>query len=282
MRHYVLLVITALTACTATKPWPEIPLPGRVAADALGPHQETKLWPRVFVSDAVKEEALVDLAPFAARSGVYSGFNQEFATQAAVRQVIEFRPDVILVSLGQPKVTGVSTTLVPWPSPFMPLLPINSTQGATPATAFAMRAMPVRLPFRYNVNTGTVLDVPMREAVEGGLLEGDTLTTIDGASAIPPKRWAEWEYYARMLARKPGDTVPLEWVRAGVGKMRGTVRLDAAEQPFLDAADSIDVSYMPEVREEVDPNGRPTWRMGSRWDDDQGDRSPRSRSPRNR
>lgn len=266
------LTIVALAAvlcgCT-TSNHKSFSLPADSVATSIGPQDETEMWPRVFLAATVDEAALEELAPFAGVVVALNGNNPggQRCAAACVHHVIGHRPDAILVS---PQAGEVTTSVAFYSSPFVPMAFhfSNQTHVTTPVVAYAMRALRCRLPFAYNKNTGTVMDV-QRDAVAGGLLEGDVLSTIDGAAALPPKDWPSWSLYVRLLSRSPGEQVPVEWVRAGVGKMSGTATLQMPRSPHLDFMDSVDVSFMPEVVEHLDENGRTTWRSSTRsWDDE--------------
>ena len=79
-------------------------------------------------------------------------------------------------------------------------------------------------------STGMVWDerlmvTELSESARGvGILEGDTLVSIDGASmATPSGQLSAW--HLKALQHKPGDKVAVVWIRPGTGRMEGELVL---------------------------------------------------------
>jgi hypothetical protein len=258
--HKLFPLATLLAACQT--PHVAFSLPAEAAALQLGPQAGTDLRPRVFLANRVEEATIAELAPFSGTHFAFTGdVSEARCAQRATPHLVEGRPDAILVAPGRPEVTGVSNSFFVNPWVPMTVTTFSTANVGTKAVGYAMRAMPVSLPFAYSPTSGIVLDVFDRDAVAGGLIEGDVLTSIDAASACPPKDWPTWEFYSRMLQRSPGAVVEVSWVRAGTGKMTGTVRLAEPKRPHLKVTDSVDISYMPLMSVETSKEGLEIWRM---------------------
>ncbi|MBL8751398.1 MAG: hypothetical protein JNK78_19730 [Planctomycetes bacterium] len=236
-------------------------LPAETVAAQIGPSSATAKQPRIFLAAWVEESQLAELAPYCGKQiTIAERADDARCIREAVPRLVESRPDAILVVPGRTEVVGATTTF--YSNPFVPLMMVSTTpEFSTNVVAYAMRAMRARLPFRYNTVSGTVLEIFDREATPG-LLEGDVLTGIAGADALPPKAWPEWPLYARLLERVPGDVVELAWVRAGTGKMNGTARLLEPVGPHRAAREAIAVSTLGRI-EEVDVGGRLIWRLNA-------------------
>jgi hypothetical protein len=259
--------LIALTSCSTVGERP-FSLPAETIAAQIGPLESTGLEPRIFLADAIEEVALSELAPYFGKHFAFAEpANETKCAREATRRLIESRPDAILVVPDRPEMTGVSTSY--FANPFAPgIVMVASANYRTSFVGYAMRAMRARLPFTYHTVTGIVTDIPDKAAAPD-LLEGDVLTKIDGADALPPKSWPTWPFYARMLEHSPGDEIQLEWVRAGTGKMTGKARLAAPRSPHRAARDSIDTEWMPPI-EQIDLDGRAAWRWTrSRWESDE-------------
>lgn len=175
-----------------------------------------------------------------------------------MRHLLSSRPDAILVVTGRPEVAGVSNYY--FNNPFAPgWVSVASAEHRTEFVGYAMRAARASLPFTYNTVSGVVTTISDRPACPG-LLEGDVLTLIDGAPALPPKAWPEWDLYPRMLQHSPGTEIPISWVRGGVGKMSGKARLGTPTWSHLHVANSVDLAGMPEINE-VEQDGRRVWQL---------------------
>lgn len=260
------LILLALAGCSTLRERP-FSLPAETEATQLGPDTTTGRRPRIFLADAVDEGALVELAPYLGKQFSFGvPADEGRCARTAVHHLLESRPDAILVVPSRPEMTGVTTSF--FANPFAPgLVAMSNANYRTAFVGYAMRAMRARLPFAYNTVTGVVTNIPDNSATHG-LLEGDVLTKIDGADALPPKAWPTWTLYARMLAHRPGDVVQLEWVRGGTGKMQGTATLANPKAPHRTSRDSIDTSWMPPV-EEFKEDGRIIWRIArTQWDPD--------------
>ena len=155
------------------------------------------------------------------------------------------------------KVTGVQNHLVF--TPYVGMVSFATPTSSTAVVGYAMRAVRARLPFDHDLGTGMVLTIHDREAAPS-LLEGDTITTVDGEPARPPKRWPEWTLYPRLLEHVPGREVLVEWIRPGTGRMQGTIRMLAPLSPHRLTSDSIDTRWMPPI-EVASDGSRTTWRL---------------------
>jgi len=264
-----LVCLAGFASCSTVSESP-FSLPAETIAVQVGPQPETGLQPRIFLADAVEAVALSELAPYCGKQFAFAEPADETkCAREATRRLIESRPDAILVVPSRPEMTGVTTSF--FANPFVPgLVPISSSHYRTAFVGYAMRAMRCRLPFTYSVTTGIVTDIPDKSA-SPGLLEGDVVTMIDGAPALPPKAWPSWTLYARLLEHKAGDSVEVSWVRAGIGKMSGKTTLAPPVSPHREARDSISTQWMPPLEHAVQ-DGRPVWRMTrTRWHyDDEG------------
>jgi hypothetical protein len=196
----VTVALALLASCSSVTVRP-FSLPAEVVALQIDPQPAIKITPQLFLVDAIDEPALSELAPY---SGVIvtiqADADEARCAREAMRQLLETRPDAVLVVPGRPEMAGVSTSY--FANPFAPgSLSVTEGHHRTPFVAYAMRAMRAKVPFQYSLVTGVVTDVRDLDA-SPNLLEGDVLVTIDGAPATPPKAWPEWTLYARL--NRPG------------------------------------------------------------------------------
>lgn len=110
-----------------------------------------------------------------------------------------------------------------------------STQRRFPTdtilAATAFRLAPTRLGIAIDDDgMVTSLDERMRES---GILEGDTITSVDGQEVIPGGGWSASPHYAVILRGKPEQRVELGWIRPGTGRMVGQSILLASDRESL-------------------------------------------------
>jgi len=120
-------------------------------------------------------------------------------------------------------------------------------QGLGAATARAYRGFCYkRASFRIGVNWNkdSLVVACSNEAKASGLLEGDTLLSVDGLS-VQSEGNNLAPYFQLNKTIRPGDELTLVWIRPGVGRMEGKMR--ALENPpiQLQLPDSISWSSLP-------------------------------------
>lgn len=140
-----------------------------------------------------------------------SGYAAKLRNEALRR---DLRPDALLYFFGGEAVTGAVATYVGFG-----ISTVNNVVRPQ-ATAICCRACPISTGIRarrdYMV---TSLD---ESAKACGILEGDTVLTIDGCSVEhPADDVSEWAH--RVLAKRPGDKLRVVWIRPGTGRMEGEI-----------------------------------------------------------
>jgi hypothetical protein len=111
-------------------------------------------------------------------------------------------------------------------------------------------------------STGMVWDerlmvTELSESARGvGILEGDTLVSIDGASmAAASGQLSAW--HLKAMQHKPGDKVPVVWIRPGTGRMEGTLLLQPpTEWPPIR---SFTTDYEARVKAAAGADRNPVW-----------------------
>ena len=256
--------LTLLTSCNVLEE-AQSPLEAMTAAVRLGPHEKCDGRPKFFLVDEVAEASLAEMVPFERLEMVLNGRRSaEKCSHFAIARLIVNRPDAILVYPSSSEVTGVTTNFIytPWTGMFT----TASAQSQTGLVAYAMRAARCRLPFEMDRSSGFVRTIHDRDAAPE-LLEGDTITLIQGTDARVPKEWPQWGFYGSWLDLSRGDTIAIEWIRPGKGKMTGTANMIDPLSPHLQASDSISTKWMPQVRDWQDEDGNAKWHVNStRWE----------------
>ena len=88
------------------------------------------------------------------------------------------------------------------------------------------RLAPVSLGFQLRTRDGVVLRCPPRDRFDGAeLLEGDELLTLDDVPLRYGDRWMFSPHWKRLAELRVGDSVELVWLRPGVGRMNGRLRV---------------------------------------------------------
>tara|TARA_R110002096_G_scaffold63989_5_gene156428 strand:+ start:534 stop:1337 length:804 start_codon:yes stop_codon:yes gene_type:complete len=256
--------LTLLTSCNVLEE-AQSPLEAMTAAVRLGPHEKCDGRPKFFLVDEVAEASLAEMVPFERLEMVLNGRRSaEKCSHFAIARLIVNRPDAILVYPSSSEVTGVTTNFIytPWTGMFT----TASAQSQTGLVAYAMRAARCRLPFQMDRPSGFVRAIHDRDAVPG-LLDGDTITLIQGRDSRVPKEWPTWGFYGSWLDLSPGDSIEVEWIRSGKGKMSGVAKMIDPLSPHLQAGDSISTKWMPQVRDWQDEDGNAKWHVNStRWE----------------
>jgi len=254
---WLLSVLLPLPACSVAEER-RTSLAADAKAIELGPLPADLARPRFLLAADAEPTTLRELVPFQVVELVLTGSRSaESCAHFAIARLVNDRPDAILVFPEASKVTGVQNHLVF--TPYVGMVSFATPTSSTAVVGYAMRAVRARLPFEHDLVTGMVLTIHDRQAAPD-LLEGDTITTVDGEPARPPKRWPEWTLYPRLLEHVPGSEVLVEWIRPGTGRMQGTMRMLAPLSPHRLASDSIDTRWMPPI--EVASDGlRTTWRL---------------------
>jgi hypothetical protein len=253
----LLSVLVSLPACSVANER-RTSLPADPKAIELGPLPASLARPKFLLAADAEPAQLRELVPFQVVELVLHGARSaESCAHFAIARLVTDRPDAILVFPEASKVTGVQNHLVF--APYVGMVSFATPTSNTAVVGYAMRAARARLPFEHDLVTGMVHAIH-DSAAAPGLIEGDTITTIDGEPARPPKRWPEWTLYPRMLAHTPGSEVAVEWIRPGKGRMQGTMQMLEPLSPHLRATDSIDTRWMPPIEVESD-GARTTWRL---------------------
>jgi len=211
-----LVVAIAFAACAAPPPIQQ--LPAYVNAIGLAKPDAPK-HPKFFAKSSASVATFDDLVPYAQVQTMRNLVDPWTATAANLAsRLIRVMPDAMCYFEGAPEVAGVVSTHIGFG------VSTGSAVQFAPATLQAFRVAPSRMPFEMHPETDVVVSVRDKAAV-GALTEGDTLTSIGGWNLLSPEPFERSALARRRLELQPGDKLEIEWVRSGVGKMRGDVAM---------------------------------------------------------
>jgi hypothetical protein len=170
------------------------------------------------------------LVPYARVDGSFDGRHSDKGYAWRLRQEAiarELNPDALLYSFQGEVTAGAVATYVGFGISTV-------THIVRPqAGAFCCRASPIALGIRMRADH-MVLEVEDHVRASG-ILEGDTILTIDGAAVDPPlEDVSEWAL--RALTKIPGDNLKVVWIRPGTGKMEGTLVAQKPTHPTIEGA----------------------------------------------
>ena len=259
MRTIALLLLPIAAGCVPVQEQ-SISLAADGLATRMGPLEQTGTKPKVLVLSELEPATIEELVPYRGkRVSTRTIWKPDRCARELTRRLVESRPDAILVCDREASATGSTAMPVFDPGLAFGVVFTSTTTFSTEVVGYAMRATRARLPFAYNLASGTVVE--RRDiAACGDILEGDVVTEIGGAPALPPVDRVTWALYPVLLQCSVNDEIPVVWVRAGVGKMQGSVRLIPPAAPHLAVADSIDTRYMPSIKP-ITKDGRTVWAM---------------------
>lgn len=218
-RNLVLVILSFVSCLLASCAQTSITrLPAFERSQAIEPAGQTiTVW-----GNDLSVDELPAMVPIAV-VGVVGG-SEKFAPVVVADKVAAFRPDLIVVNTGAPVYTGSVTSASAYGG--------YATAVSTPVyertfSAFCYRLSPVRLGARWD-ESGMVIAMS-ESCAKSGLLEGDKILSVNGATITYGEKAARSEHLRKMLELKPGDDVKLVRIRPGAGRMKGTVR--CAENP---------------------------------------------------
>lgn len=152
----------------------------------------------------------------------------------AAKDAAKLRADFILVGDQASFRTGTAVHSVGYGSAFA-----HATYG-TSVNATAYRVAPAKMGFGTDTS-GMINAISNKSLLAAGLLEGDTLVSING---VPASLDVRSRHYPMALALEPGDDIAIVWIRPGTGRMTGTGQ--ALENPPTHLA--MQVSFEPKAR----------------------------------
>ena len=246
----IALILSVLLSGCASAPQIQ-PLPARDAAVQIGKPDEPRM-PKLFLEDPSNQHVLDELVPY---EQVLSNRMDSavYVLSFRLEQLIWHMPDAVTYSEGQEQVVGV----------------VSQHVGFGVSTGHAIKAVPYRvvafreagavLPVSFALSTGTVMSVGDPQAA-GGIKEGDILVQVAGFGVIEPsfQSWMRSMLHVSRLGWRAGDEVEAEWIRPGVGKIQGRLRLLANPCTYRSAQDWVQLD-MGRVQSSQRADGRRGW-----------------------
>jgi hypothetical protein len=202
-RFIILIIIPILTGCIHIKVHKQ---PNFDKAMALGGPEEC----RVYQSEAPSPGGNKSRVPYVAVTATGDSFPDSEFIKRGTKRLREFNPDLIIVQSPQTQRTGTYHSFGLYSGLSTPIY-------TKTITLWACRYTKARLGMLWDNETHMVTVISNKALYEGGLLEGDTIISIDDAP-IPPTHDA-------MLDWDPGQVVRLIWIRPGTGRMAAEVKL---------------------------------------------------------
>lgn len=222
-RRPALLCVGALTLgfASCAHSIPVLPLPTWELAQSLRPHDvDTRTL--CFDADVVDSSELPEAIPYAIARTAFAGDRARTAQRILDEIRTRTSPDfAVLHDLGTYDAGTVSQY---WGHGLMTERRVYEQI----AELVCWRLAPVSLDLEVRRKDGIVLRTPPRERFDGAeLLEGDELLTIDEIPFRFGERWLYSPHWKHLLGLKVGDRVNLVWLRPGVGRMNGSLRVVA-------------------------------------------------------
>lgn len=221
MRGVLLAVLSVFGSGCISVEVVELPAFSR-AMKMAGPER-----PKLFWADSVDIHSLPAMAPYAQIIGLGGGKDQ--LARAIWRKGAELKADVVLLyDTGMREVGQVHTY---WGFGITTSQPTykRSVEG------FCFRICPARLGILCD-ESNMVLSMD-ENLKESGLLEGDTILSIDGvpweASSVKSGR------FLKLLGLEAGGEVKLIWIRPGTGRMEGMLKAMANPPSHLEIEDAL-------------------------------------------
>jgi hypothetical protein len=202
-RFIILIIIPILTGCIHIKVHKQ---PNFDKAMAFGGPEEC----RVYQSEAPSPGGNKSRVPYVAVTATGDSFPDSEFIKRGTKRLREFNPDLIIVQSPQTQRTGTYHSFGLYSGLSTPIY-------TKTITLWACRYTKARLGMLWDNETHMVTVISNKALYEGGLLEGDTIISIDDAP-IPPTHDA-------MLDWDPGQVVRLIWIRPGTGRMAAEVKL---------------------------------------------------------
>ena len=198
----ILIIIPILTGCIHTKVHKQ---PHFDKAMALGGPEEC----RVYQSGENPSGGKAGV-PYVAVTASGDQLSDSEFIKRGTKRLREFNPDLIIVQSPQTQRTGTYHSFGLY-SGFSP--PIYTKT----ITLWAYRYTKARLGVLWDNESHMVTVITNKALYEAGLLEGDTIISID-ETPIPA-------IYGEVLDWEPGQVVKIIWIRPGTGRMAAEVKL---------------------------------------------------------
>lgn len=141
----------------------------------------------------------------------------------------------------------------------------STPQYGVRSGAILLRECPAFLPIR--MNESGLLTLIEDGAEVSGLVEGDTILSIDGQSVSTSPGWrVSSEHVVGRLSLSPGQQVKVIGIRPGTGRVSGTVKAIGNRRRYRKLSSLIDVSR-EEIEMYLDDGGRQRWSLTQKSDD---------------
>jgi hypothetical protein len=243
-------VLVGLAGCVAPPPIEQLPAYSQAIGIAAA---DSPQHPLFYLEGQPGTVAHDDLVPYARIVGLRNGGDSPTlsASRLAMR-LIRVMPDAFGYAEGAPEVVSVVSAPVGFG------VTTGAPVTATRVVLTAYRRAPSRMPFELHPASDVVVGLRDKEAA-GDLMHGDTVTSIGGWSLVDGVTFDQSPWARQRLALRPGDSVPVTWVRSGVGAMRGNIRmLDGVGDLRRSRGETVLVSDQV-VRVYRDDLGQPFW-----------------------
>lgn len=199
--------------------------------------------PRCYYVEETDVAAMPQLVPFATVDWAWGQYySKKSAVNAALKVVRkQTTPDVVMFAEAGTSYAGSTSSASAVPLSGGGAVAVGFSQPiyVNNIVGICCRLAPVSLGIRWN-DSGMVNE--MRESAKSsGMLEGDTIVSIDGAAVTFGAKWLNSPHYVRLMKHKVGDEVPVIWIRPGTGRMEGKLRLSENKPTYMDI-EPVDLS----------------------------------------
>jgi hypothetical protein len=210
--------------------------------------------PKVYLEDQMPDSVFEELVPFewlSRSKEVHTSI--PYVLRFDLEELISDMPDAVSYAQGQPRVAGVVTQPVGFG--VSSGYPVHSI----PYRVTAYRECASIMPISYARDTGMVLAV-RDAAAAGGIQEGDFLVQIGGVDAVFKSfvAWAQSPLQVLRLTWKAGDSVSVAYIRPGVGRIEGAIKVVPSACSYRAIADSLDLK-MGRIKMRTKSNGQVVW-----------------------
>ena len=205
----ILIIIPVLTGCIHTRVHKS---PHFDKAMALGGPEDCRVYQPGENISGIKA-----CVPYVAVTASGDQLSDSEFVKRGTKKLREFKPDLIIVTSPQTQRTGTYHSFG-WYSGFS--TPIYTKT----ITLWAYRYIKARLGVSWDRESHMVTVIRNKALYKAGLLEGDTLISID-ETPVPATPEAHMAWSREKFDWEPGQVVKLIWIRPGTGRMTAEVKL---------------------------------------------------------
>lgn len=139
----------------------------------------------------------------------------EYFIERGTQKLRKYKPDVIVTSQSSHQNVG---SVHSFSGGMGMSMPVTQKQ----ITLWGMRYTPAKLGLKWDRDSFMVTSISNSALYDAGLLEGDTVLSLDG-NAFPKTAIAKEAWNARYLSYTPGQEVEIIWIRPGEGRKAAKV-----------------------------------------------------------